>query len=62
MEQATPEMIDDILAQTYPDAVIELDFTTPLELLVATVLSAQCTDARVNLTTPALFAPAMKFQ
>src|SRR5690625_3824053 len=49
-------MIDDILAETYPDARCELDFTTPLELLVATVLSAQCTDARVNLTTPALFA------
>ncbi len=56
MAQATPEMIDDILADTYPDAHCELDFTTPLELLVATVLSAQCTDARVNLTTPALFA------
>src|SRR5690625_7650346 len=49
-------MIDDILAQTYPDAHCELDFSNALELLVATVLSAQCTDARVNLTTPALFA------
>jgi endonuclease-3 len=39
----------------YPDAHIELDFTTPLELLVATILSAQCTDKRVNLTTPVLF-------
>ena len=56
MAQATPEMIDDILAQTYPDAHCELDFSNALELLVATVLSAQCTDARVNLTTPALFA------
>jgi len=56
LAQASPEMIDDILAETYPDARCELDFTTPLELLVATVLSAQCTDARVNLTTPALFA------
>jgi len=56
LAQATPEMIDDILAQTYPDAHCELDFTNALELLVATVLSAQCTDARVNLTTPALFA------
>lgn len=55
MVQVTPEMIDDILGRTYPDAHCELDFTTPLELLVATVLSAQCTDARVNLTTPALF-------
>ncbi|MET3977062.1 endonuclease III [Cellulosimicrobium sp. 4261] len=44
------------LAITYPDAHCELDFTTPLELLVATVLSAQTTDKRVNLTTPALFA------
>jgi endonuclease III len=44
------------LALTYPDARCELDFTTPLELLVATVLSAQTTDKRVNLTTPELFA------
>ncbi|WP_265522924.1 endonuclease III [Oerskovia flava] len=44
------------LAETYPDAHCELDFTTPLELLVATVLSAQTTDKRVNLTTPELFA------
>jgi len=44
------------LAQAFPGAHCELDFTTPLELAVATVLSAQCTDVRVNLTTPALFA------
>jgi len=44
------------LAETYPDARAELDFTTPLELLVATVLSAQTTDVRVNQTTPELFA------
>lgn len=44
------------LAEVYPDARCELDFTTPLELLVATVLSAQCTDKRVNQVTPALFA------
>ena len=43
------------LAQTYPDAHCELDFTTPLELAVATILSAQCTDKRVNEVTPALF-------
>ena len=42
--------------QTYPDAHCELDFTTPLELLVATILSAQTTDKRVNLLTPILFA------
>jgi endonuclease-3 len=43
------------LAQTYPDARCELDFRTPLELLVATILSAQCTDQRVNLVTSSLF-------
>jgi endonuclease-3 len=45
-----------VLGDTYPDAHCELEFTTPLELLVATVLSAQCTDQRVNAVTPALFA------
>ncbi|HVM27334.1 MAG TPA: endonuclease III [Mycobacteriales bacterium] len=44
------------LATLHPDAHCELDFTTPLELVVATVLSAQCTDKRVNEVTPALFA------
>jgi len=44
-----------ILARTYPDAHCELDFSTPLELLVATILSAQCTDARVNQVTASLF-------
>jgi endonuclease-3 len=44
------------LAQAFPDAHCELDFTTPLELAVATILSAQSTDKRVNLTTPAVFA------
>jgi endonuclease III len=48
--------MDKILAETYPDAHCELDFTTPLELVVATILSAQCTDRRVNLVTPTLFA------
>jgi len=41
---------------TYPDAHCELDFKTPLQLLIATILSAQCTDKRVNMVTPALFA------
>ena len=45
-----------VLAAAYPDADTELDFTTPLELLIATVLSAQSTDKRVNEVTPALFA------
>src|SRR5262245_56977815 len=40
----------------YPDAHCELDFETPFQLLVATILSAQCTDKRVNLVTPKLFA------
>ena len=44
-----------ILAATYPDAECELDFQNPYQLLVATILSAQCTDKRVNLVTPALF-------
>ncbi len=44
-----------ILQQTYPDAHCALHFTSPLELLIATILSAQCTDVRVNLVTPALF-------
>jgi endonuclease-3 len=42
--------------KVYPNAHCELDFRTPLELLVATILSAQCTDKRVNAVTPALFA------
>ena len=44
------------LAVLYPDAHCELNFSTPLELLVATILSAQCTDKRVNMVTPVLFA------
>lgn len=46
----------DRLAVAYPDARVGLDFTSPLELLIATILSAQCTDERVNKVTPALFA------
>ena len=46
--QAFPEI--------YPGARCELDFKTPLQLLVATILSAQCTDKRVNMVTPKLFA------
>jgi endonuclease-3 len=44
------------LARLYPDARCSLDFANPLQLLVATILSAQCTDALVNRVTPALFA------
>ena len=45
-----------ILKRTYPDARCALHFTTPLQLLMATILSAQCTDERVNQVTPDLFA------
>ena len=48
--------IIDILKQTYPDAHCALDHKNAYELLVATILSAQCTDARVNMVTPKLFA------
>ena len=44
------------LAEEYPDAVCALDFHSPFELLAATILSAQCTDERVNMVTPELFA------
>ena len=44
-----------ILKQTYPDATCSLDFTTPFEMVVAVMLSAQCTDERVNKVTPSLF-------
>ena len=44
-----------ILSKTYPEIRCELDYKNPLELIVATVLSAQCTDKRVNTITPALF-------
>lgn len=52
----SPALVYDRLGQMYPDAHCELAFTTPLELLVATVLSAQSTDRRVNTVTPALFS------
>jgi len=45
-----------ILEAAYPDAVTALEYENPFELLIAVILSAQCTDARVNLTTPFLFA------
>jgi endonuclease III len=56
--KATPERAAEIyrrLAEHYPDAHCALDFSTPFQLLVATILSAQCTDKRVNMVTPALF-------
>ena len=45
-----------ILQKCYPGASVALRFGNPLELLIATILSAQCTDKRVNMITPALFA------
>ena len=45
-----------ILKKSYPDAKCSLDFSSPFELLVAVILSAQCTDERVNKTTPSIFA------
>lgn len=48
-------IILDRLALAYPDARVGLDFTSPLELLIATILSAQCTDERVNIVTKSLF-------
>jgi endonuclease-3 len=45
----------EVWPEVYPDAHCELDFKNPLQLLIATILSAQCTDRRVNMVTPALF-------
>lgn len=56
MSASSPARLLRILEQTYPDARCALDYRNPLELLVATMLSAQCTDERVNMVTPALFA------
>lgn len=54
MSNSNVEMIE-ILKKTYPDAKCSLDFTTPFEMLVAVMLSAQCTDERVNKVTPSIF-------
>ncbi len=54
--QARLEVILQRLHELYPDARCSLDFRSPFELLVATILSAQCTDVRVNQVTPILFA------
>lgn len=51
-----------ILKNTYPDATCSLDFKTPFQLVVAVALSAQCTDERVNKTTPALFERCQTIQ
>jgi endonuclease III len=66
--QVTPDLkrralrLLDGLKEAYPDAHCELDFTNALEALVASILAAQCTDARVNMVTPALFKKYRKPQ
>ncbi len=52
----------EILKTTYPDATCSLDFETPFQMVVAVMLSAQCTDERVNKTTPALFKKCKDIQ
>ena len=54
--------IIEVLKNTYPDATCSLDFTNPFEMVVAVMLSAQCTDERVNKTTPALFSRCKTIQ
>ena len=56
MTAQTVRSVLDALTQLYPEVRAELDFTNPYETLIATILSAQCTDKRVNQVTPALFA------
>ena len=53
--KARVQRIFPILKKNYPDATVSLDFTNPLQLLIATILAAQCTDARVNIVTKDLF-------
>ena len=52
----------EILKKTYPDATCSLDFKTPFQMVVAVMLSAQCTDERVNKTTPILFEKCKSIQ
>ncbi len=55
MKKADARKIVNLLKEAYPDATCSLDFKTPFQLVVAVMLSAQCTDERVNKTTPELF-------
>ena len=55
MKRNSKELVE-ILRKTYPDAKCSLDFNSPFEMVVAVMLSAQCTDERVNKTTPSIFA------
>ena len=56
MKKTDAKKLVDTLNKAYPDATCSLDFETPFQLVVAVMLSAQCTDERVNKTTPALFS------
>ena len=56
MKKSDAVILVNRLKKAYPDATCSLDFTTPFQLVVAVMLSAQCTDERVNKTTPTLFA------
>lgn len=62
MTKQNAKKIIEILNLTYPDATCSLDFTTPFEMVVAVMLSAQCTDERVNKTTPELFSKCKKIE
>ena len=62
MKKSDTVKLVDLLKKSYPDATCSLDFTTPFELVVAVMLSAQCTDERVNKTTPALFQKCKTIQ
>jgi endonuclease III len=55
-KKARAQKIVALLKKEYPEAGTSLDFQTPLQLLISTILSAQCTDVRVNMVTPALFS------
>lgn len=55
MKKQDAKKVIEILRSTYPEATCSLDFTTPFEMVVSVMLSAQCTDERVNKTTPVLF-------
>ena len=62
MNKSDAKKIVQILKDTYPDAKCSLDFKSPFQLVVAVMLSAQCTDERVNKTTPALFERCKNIQ
>ena len=62
MNKSDAKKLVQILKNTYPDATCSLDFETPFQLVVAVMLSAQCTDERVNKTTPILFEKCKSIQ